>query len=188
MTSIRALSGRINVPMTVRLLVGGVLVALVVTVLPVLSTSGQHQIHTISTLFASLGAGALFALAAGKLLFAQLCIECRWTGGDIFPIMFAALLHGCALAKLLPGCQPVVVVMTVAFCTAIVLVGNVPARRHPHGVVLPGETPALGIGGHAARLGRYAGDRRGVGRGETPDVGKGTGTLLTGHARVPTRG
>lgn len=123
-TGIRALSGRINVPMTVRLLVGGVLVALVVTVLPVLSTSGQHQIHTIGTLFTSLGAGALFALAAGKLLFAQLCIECRWTGGDIFPIMFAALLHGCALAKLLPGCQPVVVVMTVAFCTAIVLVGN----------------------------------------------------------------
>ena len=40
--------------------------------------------------------------------------------------MFAALLHGCALAKLLPGCQPVVVVMTVAFCTAIVLVGNAP--------------------------------------------------------------
>lgn len=121
-----ALSGRINVPMTVRLLVGGVLVALVVTILPVLSTSGQHQIHTIGTLFTSLGAGALFALAAGKLLFAQLCIECRWTGGDIFPIMFAALLHGCALAKLLPGCQPVVVVMTVAFCTAIVLVGNAP--------------------------------------------------------------
>lgn len=126
MTGIRALSGRINVPMTVRLLVGGVLVALVVTVLPVLSTSGQHQIHTISTLFASLGAGALFALAGGKLLFAQLCIECRWTGSDIFPIMFAALLHGGALAKLLPGCQPVVVVMTVAFCTAIVLVGNAP--------------------------------------------------------------
>lgn len=126
MTSIRALSGRINVPMTVRLLVGGVLVALVVTILPVLSTSGQHPIHTISTLFASLGAGALFALAGGKLLFAQLCIECRWTGSDIFPIMFAALLHGGALAKLLPGCQPVVVVMTVAFCTAIVLVGNAP--------------------------------------------------------------
>lgn len=123
---IRALAGRINVPMTVRLLVGGVLVALVVTILPVLSTSGQHQIHTIGTLFTTLGAGALFALAAGKLLFAQLCIECRWTGGDIFPIMFAALLHGCALAKLLPGCQPVVVVMTVAFCTAIVLVGNAP--------------------------------------------------------------
>ena len=33
MTSIRALSGRINVPMTVRLLVGGVFVALVVTLL-----------------------------------------------------------------------------------------------------------------------------------------------------------
>ncbi|MFK3576425.1 hypothetical protein OCH74_06090 [Bifidobacterium thermacidophilum] len=33
MTGIRALSGRINVPMTVRLLVGGVLVALVVTLL-----------------------------------------------------------------------------------------------------------------------------------------------------------
>ena len=123
---IRWLSRRINVPMTVRLLVGGVLVVLVVTILPVLSTSGQHQIHTIGTLFTTLGAGALFALAAGKLLFAQLCIECRWTGGDIFPIMFAALLHGCALAKLLPGCQPVVVVMTVAFCTAIVLVGNAP--------------------------------------------------------------
>ncbi|MEJ5921179.1 hypothetical protein [Bifidobacterium thermophilum] len=123
---IRALSRRVNVPMTVRLLVGGVLVVLVVTILPVLSTSGQHQIHTIGTLFTTLGAGALFALAAGKLLFAQLCIECRWTGGDIFPIMFAALLHGCALAKLLPGCQPVVVVMTVAFCTAIVLVGNAP--------------------------------------------------------------
>lgn len=36
MTGIRALSGHINVPMTVRLLVGGVLVALVVTILPVL--------------------------------------------------------------------------------------------------------------------------------------------------------
>lgn len=41
---------------------------------------------------------------------------------------------------------------------------------------------------HPARLGRYAGDCRGVGRGETPDAGKDTGTLLTGHARVPTRG
>lgn len=69
MTGIRALSGRINVPMTVRLLVGGVLVALVVTILPVLSTSGQHQIHTISTLFASLGAGALFALAGILMAF-----------------------------------------------------------------------------------------------------------------------
>lgn len=123
---IRMVSRRLDIPMTARLLAGGALVALVVTVMPVLSTSGQHQIHTIGTLSATLGAGALFALAACKLLFAQWCIECRWTGGDIFPIMFAALLHGCAVAKLVPGWQPVVVVMTVAFCTAIVLIGNAP--------------------------------------------------------------
>ena len=123
---IRMVSRRLDIPMTARLLAGGALVALVVTVMPVLSTSVQHQIHTIGTLSATLGAGALFALAACKLLFAQWCIECRWTGGDIFPIMFAALLHGCAVAKLVPGWQPVVVVMTVAFCTAIVLIGNAP--------------------------------------------------------------
>ncbi len=95
-----------------------------------------------------------------------------------FPIMFAALLHGCALAKLLPGCQLVVVVMTVAFLLAGILMALFfPARLLPLELVV-----------HPARLGRYAGDRRGVGRGETPDTGKDTGTLLTGHARVPTRG
>ena len=63
----------------------------------------------------------LFILSLIKLLFLDLCLWTGWTGGDIFPVTFAAFLQGFGMAQLFPQIDSLFVVLVVSVSIAITL-------------------------------------------------------------------
>ncbi|WP_270362417.1 hypothetical protein [Limosilactobacillus mucosae] len=55
----------------------------------------------------------------------DVCLWGNWTGGNIFPIVFAALLNGFAIAQLLPANDTTLIVMLVGISSGIGLLGNI---------------------------------------------------------------
>ena len=92
--------------MVLRCTLGGLVLGLMGTVLPLTMFSGEHQIETVLEEGASLGAGLLLATAAGKLLLTNLCICTGLKGGHFFPAIFSGVCLGYALG-LLTGLDPV---------------------------------------------------------------------------------
>lgn len=67
----------------------------------------------------------LLGLAALKLFFLDVCLWGSWTGGNIFPIVFAALPNGFAIAQLLQANDTTLIVMLVGISSGISLLGNI---------------------------------------------------------------
>lgn len=67
----------------------------------------------------------LLGLAALKLFFLDVYLWGSWTGGNIFPIVFAALPNGFAIAQLLPTNDTTLIVMLVGISSGIGLLGNI---------------------------------------------------------------
>lgn len=63
----------------------------------------------------------LFILSITKLLFLEVCLWTGWTGGDIFPVTFAAFLQGFAVAQLFPQVDSLFIVLVVSLSMAIAL-------------------------------------------------------------------
>lgn len=113
-----------SAPLSVQLGIGAISIFSVVIFAPVLLFSGQHSMETLITMSQSTPAFVLLVLSFVKLLFLDICLWSGWVGGDIFPITFAAIMQGFAVAALLPTVDSLFVVLVVAISLAMSLLHN----------------------------------------------------------------
>ena len=102
-----------------RATVGGLLLGVSGTFLPLTMFSGEHQIGEVMGDMEKIGAVMLIVIAVVKLLLTNICIDSGLKGGHFFPVIFCGVAIGCSMS-LLSGVNP-------AFCTAVVtsaLVGH----------------------------------------------------------------
>lgn len=78
---------------------GAACIFLFVILIPRLLFSGQSFMHLVPS-FGSQQAWYILVIAAiMKLVFLQVCLQTGWIGGDIFPVVFSAILIGFAVAQ-----------------------------------------------------------------------------------------
>lgn len=63
-------------------------------------------------------------IALLKLLFLQICLNTGWIGGDIFPIVFAAIIQGFAISQLIPQTDRLLIVAVVSTSIAIAIINS----------------------------------------------------------------
>ncbi|MBJ6745227.1 chloride transporter [Streptococcus sp. 121] len=109
-----------------KIAMGGLSIFVTSQVAPDLLFSGQHSMHTLFDMGLEASAIVLSLLAIGKLLLLDINLWAGWTGGDIFPLTFASLLQGFAMAKLLEtqGLDTPFVVLVVGIAMAMQLMEN----------------------------------------------------------------
>ena len=95
-----------------RAAIGGLLLGVSGTFLPLTMFSGEHQIEEVMNDMAQIGAFMLLIIAVVKLLLTNICIDSGLKGGHFFPVIFCGVSIGCAMSLLL-GVDAV-------FCTAVV--------------------------------------------------------------------
>ena len=121
MKKIKGSLKKYSLPLIGKILLGAVAIFGVAVFAPSLLFSGQHAMHSVVEMGLELPVLVLFGLSLLKLLFLEICLETGWTGGDIFPITFASILQGFAVAQLLPGYDPLFVVLVVSLSLAVTL-------------------------------------------------------------------
>lgn len=121
MKKIKGTLKKLPLPLIGKILLGAVAIFGVAVFAPSLLFSGQHAMHLVVEMGIEMSVFLLFALSLLKLIFLEICLETGWTGGDIFPITFASILQGFAFAQLLPGYDPLFVVLVVSLSLAVTL-------------------------------------------------------------------
>lgn len=121
MKKIKGSLKELPLPLIGKILLGAVAIFGVAVFAPSLLFSGQHAMHSVVEMGLELSVLVLFGLSLLKLIFLEICLETGWTGGDIFPITFASILQGFAFAQLLPGYDPLFVVLVVSLSLAVTL-------------------------------------------------------------------
>ncbi|HEL2383338.1 TPA: chloride channel protein [Streptococcus suis] len=119
--SIRASLDRLNCSLSIKIALGALSIFLVTMLAPNLLFSGQHSLHTIVEVGMETPILTLIILSFAKLIFLDFCLWTGWTGGDIFPVTFAAFLQGFAVAQLFPQADSLFVVLVVSLSMAIAL-------------------------------------------------------------------
>lgn len=109
-----ALGQKLTAHPVARCLLAGLFLAAMGTFLPWTMFSGEQQMGEMMTVWQQQGFVILFLTAIGKLLLINLCVNLGWRGGNIFPVIFAGVCLGYALASL-SGAEPV---FAVAVCVA----------------------------------------------------------------------
>ena len=113
------LKNRLEKYVVLRAAVGGLLLGIAGTFLPLTMFSGEHQISVVMEGMKEIGAVMLLAVAFVKLLLTNICIGSGLKGGHFFPVIFCGVCIGCSVS-LLSGVGAV-------FCAAVVttaLVGH----------------------------------------------------------------
>ena len=121
MKKIKGSLKQLPLPLIGKILIGAAAIFGVAVFAPSLLFSGQHAMHSVVEMGIEMSVFLLFALSLLKLIFLEVCLETGWTGGDIFPITFASILQGFAFAQLLPGYDPLFVVLVVSLSLAVTL-------------------------------------------------------------------
>lgn len=121
---LKAFLDKLHLSLFLQLGLGVLATFLVMTWSPILLFSGQHSLHDLVELGLQTPVLLLLLLSFGKLLFLDLSIWSGWTGGDIFPITFAAFLQGFAVAQIFPQFDSLFVVLVVSLSMAIGLLGK----------------------------------------------------------------
>ncbi|HEL2412763.1 TPA: chloride channel protein [Streptococcus suis] len=118
---IRASLDRLNLSLSIKISLGALSIFLVTMLAPNLLFSGQHSLHTIVEVGMETPILTLIILSFAKLIFLDFCLWTGWTGGDIFPVTFAAFLQGFAVAQMFPQVDSLFVVLVVSLSMAIAL-------------------------------------------------------------------
>ncbi|WP_322783541.1 chloride channel protein [Streptococcus cuniculi] len=118
---IRASLNRFNLTLAIKISIGGAAIFLVTVLAPTLLFSGQHSLHSMVELGLETPVLSLMILSFVKLIFLEICLWSGWTGGDIFPVTFAAFLQGFAVAQVFPQVDNLFVVLVVSLSMAIAL-------------------------------------------------------------------
>lgn len=121
MKKIKGSLKKISLPLIGKILLGAIAIFGVAVFAPSLLFSGQYAMHSVVEMGLELPVLALLGLSLLKLVFLEICLETGWKGGDIFPITFASILQGFAFAQLLPGYDPLFVVLVVSLSLAVTL-------------------------------------------------------------------
>ena len=118
---IRTGLNRLNLPLSIKISLGALVIFGVTMLAPTLLFSGQHSLHAIVALRMETPVLTLVFLSFAKLIFLDLCLWTGWTGRDIFPVTFASFLQGFAVAQVFPQVDSLFVVLVVSLSMAIAL-------------------------------------------------------------------
>ncbi|WP_223876510.1 chloride channel protein [Companilactobacillus huachuanensis] len=105
---------RMNLPLLLKVSMGAIAIILISYLAPDLLFSGQHSLNLLIGNWANKSPLFLMVMGILKLLFLAWCLNFNWRGGHIFPITFAAMIEGFAIAQLLPGYDQLFIVAIVA--------------------------------------------------------------------------
>lgn len=108
------LINKMNLSLAYRIGLGAIGIILISYLAPELLFSGQHSLHLLVGTWTEKSIGFLILMALLKLLFLAWCLRLNWRGGDIFPITFAAMIFGFAIATVLPQYDRLLIVAVVA--------------------------------------------------------------------------
>ena len=100
-------------------LIGSFAIFIVGMFTPNLLFSGQVTLGAVPKEYLDFSTLLLVCVVIIKLVFLQVCLNTGWIGGDIFPIVFSAILLGFGLSQLLPNFDTVFIVATVATAMTI---------------------------------------------------------------------
>lgn len=81
--------------------VGGLLLGISGTILPLTMFSGEHQMGVVISEAETIGAVMLIVISVVKLLLTNICIDSGLKGGHFFPIIFCGISIGCAMSLIL---------------------------------------------------------------------------------------
>jgi len=109
----------------VRVMSGGIIIAIVIYFLPELMLSGEAQIHPIISNAAAYGVLMLLAFAILKVLLFALSFKSGYLGGPIFPTLFSATMIALAISLLFPS-VPLALLFTCIVAATIALVLGAP--------------------------------------------------------------
>ncbi len=82
-------------------LIGGLLLGISGTFLPLTMFSGQMEMKLLIETYAAYSPLLLIVIAVVKLIITNICIKSGWKGGHFFPVIFCGFLIGCAFSLLL---------------------------------------------------------------------------------------
>ncbi|XUB56595.1 hypothetical protein IGJ02_000833 [Enterococcus sp. DIV0724b] len=103
-------------------LIGSVAIFLIGIFLPNLLFSGQLSLSLAPFVGSHASFLVLTMIALLKLLFLQICLNTGWIGGDIFPIVFSAIIQGFAVSQLFPQTDRLLIVAIVSTSIAIAII------------------------------------------------------------------
>lgn len=110
----KKLLAQIKPTLLIKVALGAVGIIAISFLAPDLLFSGQHSLHLLIGPWQDKSPLYLTIMAFCKLIFLGWCLTLNWRGGDIFPLTFAAITQGFALAALLPNNDHLLVVAIVA--------------------------------------------------------------------------
>ncbi|CAJ1177653.1 hypothetical protein CPR19088_GLDEOEPO_01186 [Companilactobacillus paralimentarius] len=105
---------KINLTLSFKVGLGAIGISLIAIFAPDLLFSGQHSLDLLIGNWANKSPFFLIGMGLLKLFFLAWCLNFNWRGGHIFPITFAAMIEGFAVAQLLPGYDRLFIVAIVA--------------------------------------------------------------------------
>ncbi|WP_234536254.1 chloride channel protein [Paenibacillus pseudetheri] len=104
----------------VKAAIGGLVLGLIGTVLPLTLFSGEHELTELAADWTHMSIYLLLLLGIVKLFLTEFCLSTGWRGGHIFPIIFAGVSIGYGVAMLFP-IDPVtsISIITTALTSAV---------------------------------------------------------------------
>lgn len=113
----KALFSRLQsrVSVIISTLLGGLMLGIAGTCLPMTMFSGEEQIFELSESYKEFAPWFLIITGAAKLLITNVCIKSGWRGGHFFPVIFSGISIGYGVA-MLTG-------LDVTFCLAVITAG-----------------------------------------------------------------
>ena len=105
---------KISLSLSMNVAIGVLGIIVIVLLEPELLFSGQHSLHLLVGDWSQKTVLFLMGMAILKLIFLAWCLNFNWRGGDIFPLTFAAMTLGFAVAQLLPSFDKLLIVAVVA--------------------------------------------------------------------------
>ncbi|KAA1186312.1 chloride channel protein [Paenibacillus sp. B2(2019)] len=104
----------------VKAAIGGLVLGLIGTVLPLTLFSGEHELTELAADWTQMSIFLLLLLGIVKLFLTEFCLSTGWRGGHIFPIIFAGVSIGYGVAMLFP-IDPVtsISIITTALTSAV---------------------------------------------------------------------
>ncbi len=84
----------------IKAVIGGIILGVLGTVLPLTMFSGEHQIADVAKNGSEIGIAMLIVVAMVKIVLATICIEAGLKGGHFFPIIFAGICLGYAFGMI----------------------------------------------------------------------------------------
>lgn len=103
-------------------LIGSIAIFLIGIFLPNLLFSGQLSLSLAPIIGSQASFLVLTMIALVKLLYLQICLNTGWIGGDIFPIVFSAIIQGFAVSQVFPQIDRLLIVAIVSTSIAIAII------------------------------------------------------------------